>query len=99
METTDRDGPTTELDRPALQSHADDSPHRHATLKKKSSINRGTSKVSKADTPGSTALNPPSVHADGPRNNAIRDPLYCPVPTHADPTVVLAMRFQGSILR
>jgi hypothetical protein len=25
----------------------------------------------------------------------MRSPLNCPIPTNADPTVVLAMRFQG----
>ena len=96
MEIIDPGSPATEPDQPVLQSHVDDSPHRHATLKKKSSINRGVTKVSKADPTGSTTLSPTSPHADEPRSDVSRSPLYCPVPTNVDPTVVLAMRFQGS---
>src|SRR5579859_5583266 len=87
----------TELDTQPQQSHTDESPHRHATLKKKNSIKRSASKRSKADTLGSTTLNPTSNH-DEPRNDPTRSPLYCPVPTNADPTIVLAARFQGAPL-
>ena len=60
-------------------------------LKKKDSIHQGTLNLSEADTPS-----PISPHHDGQQNDITRSPLYCPVPTNADPTVVLAMRFQGS---
>jgi hypothetical protein len=93
---TDPGSPTTEPGQSILQSHVDDSPHRHATLKKKNSFNRGVSKASKADPTGSTTLSPTSPHADERRSDFSRSSLYCPVPTNADPTVVLAMRFQGT---
>lgn len=99
MEMIDRSSPTTEPDQLALQYHNDDSPHRHATLKKKGSVNRGSSRVPKADTTGSPTLSPTSPHYDESRSGVSRSPLYCPVPTNADPTVVLAMRFQGSFNR
>lgn len=89
--------PTAEHDMPSPhQSHADDLPHRHATLKKKCSIKRPTSKRSKAETPESRAVSPTSPRSDADPHGVIRSPLYCPVPFDADPTVVLAMRFQGS---
>jgi hypothetical protein len=98
---TDPSSPTTEPDgSPRSTAQADDgSVHRHATLKKKDSINRATSKRSRAETPGgSMTLSPTSPHPDsGKQNDVTRSPLYCPVPTNADPTVVLGMRFQGTI--
>jgi hypothetical protein len=95
---TDPSSPTTEPDQPPHQSHTDDSPHRHATLKKKGSIKRGASKRSNPDTTASTTLSPTSPHTDEHRNDVSRSPLYCPVPTNADPTVVLALRFQGILI-
>jgi hypothetical protein len=94
---TDQNSPATELDQNTHQSHVEDL-HRHATLKKKDILLRGTSKHSKADAAGSRTLSPTSPHRDEPRNDAMRNPLYCPVPTNADPTVVLAMRFQGLLI-
>jgi hypothetical protein len=96
---TDPSSPTTELDQTPHQppSHVEDPLHRHATLKKKTSITRGVSKHSNADTTGSPPM-PTSPQVDELRNDLSRSPLYCPVPTNADPTVVLAMRFQGSFL-
>jgi hypothetical protein len=91
---TDPGSATTELDTQLQQSHTDESPQRHATLKKKNSVKRSASKRSKVDTIGSTTLSPTSNH-DEPRNDITRSPLWCPVPTNADPTVVLSARFQG----
>ena len=93
---TDPSSPTTEPDQNTHQSHVEDSPHRHATLKKRDSFHRDTSKRSKADNAGSRTSTPTSPHHDEPRNGVMRSPLYCPIPTNADPTVVLAMRFQGT---
>lgn len=94
---------TTAAELPPQQSNVEESPHRHATLKKKTSIKRNASKRSKADTLGSTTLSPTSPTSartgDEIRNDVTRSPLYCPVPTNADPTVVLAARFQGNIPR
>jgi hypothetical protein len=98
---TDPSSPTTEPEgSPHSAANADDgSVHRHATLKKKDSINRPASKRSRGETPGeSMTMSPTSPRPDsGKANDVTRSPLYCPVPTNADPTVVLAMRFQGTI--
>ena len=91
---TDRGSPTTEQTL-TLHPPAETSPQRHATLKKKSSIKRAASKQSHTETMGSTSLSPTSNSPDEIRNDVTRSPLYCPVPTNADPTVVLAARFQG----
>src|SRR5271170_2202816 len=95
---TDPSSPTTEPDQPLHdESHAEDSPHRHATLKKKTSIRRAESRQSKADTTNSTTMSPTSPRIGQQRNDVSRSPLYCPVPTNSDPTIVLSMRFQGSL--
>jgi hypothetical protein len=91
---TDHASPIIEHEVPP-QAVSEDSPHRHATLKKKGSIKRGPSKVSHVGTAGSTTLSPTSAQGEEVRNDVTRSPLYCPVPTGADPTVVLSMRFQG----
>jgi hypothetical protein len=95
MEMTDPSSPTIEPDRSPDQSHVEDSPHRHATLRKKISIKRSTSKRVKIDTTGSTTYSPTSPRAGRAHDDITRSPLYCPVPANADPTVVLVMRFQG----
>lgn len=93
---TDPGSPSTAAEAP-LHTTSEASPQRYATLKKKNSIRRADSKRSNADTMGSTTLSPTSPRSDDIRNDVTRSPLYCPVPTNADPTVVLALRFQGRI--
>lgn len=92
---TDPSSPTTELDQTPQQSHVGDTRHRHANLKNTGTLRRDTSKRPKANAAGSRTLTPTSPHRDEPRNDEMRSPLYCPIPTNADPTVVLALRFQG----
>jgi hypothetical protein len=80
------------------QSAAEDSPYRHATLRKKGSIKQPGSKRSAPATTGSSNVSPTSNHGDDIKNDVTRSPLYCPVPTNADPTIVLVMRFQGMLV-
>ena len=94
---TDPSSPTTEPDHQFQQSDNQDSPHRHTTLKKKSSVRRSASKRSKAETANTASSLPRSLTShEEPRNDPTRSPLYCPVPVNSDPTVVLAARFQGT---
>jgi hypothetical protein len=92
---TDPSSPTTDLNQNLQQSHVEDTQHRHAKLKNTGTLRRDTSKRPKTNAPGSRTLSPTSPHRDEPRNDEMRSPLYCPIPTNADPTVALALRFQG----
>jgi len=90
--STDPEGSPRVVPAPVNES----SVHRHATLKKRDSVKPAPFKRSNAGTP--MPPSPASPRLDGQRNDVTKNPLYCPVPTNADPTVVLAMRFQGTTI-
>jgi len=70
-----------------------EAPRRHSTLRKKDSVSRKVS-VERSSTKSETSY----VHNSGGQTENPNSVFYSPIPTHGNPTEVLADRFAGTYI-